>query len=179
VRTQFPGNIVPADRISSAAQQILGYIPNPDLNGIANNLRDKKAGTWPSFDTYTPILEIDHNITAAQRLSSMFTTQFRQRDSTLASSEETHGEPARHVWILSETYAAMSSFVQVPGGVPAFYDARPVPHGDVRMVLYESKSMGVTRWLWVYAPPGYERSRDRLDVVRSPGLPVQGEEGHC
>lgn len=61
--------------------------------------------------------------------------------------------------------AAMSSFVQVPGDSPAFYDARPVPHGEVRMVLYESAAMGVTRWLWVYTPPGYDRSGDRYPVL--------------
>ncbi|HEY6508431.1 MAG TPA: hypothetical protein VIY56_10495, partial [Vicinamibacterales bacterium] len=44
---------------------------------------------------------------------------------------------------------AYSSFVEVPGDRTAFYDARPVPHGDVRMVLYESKAMGVQRYLWV------------------------------
>src|SRR5512139_971323 len=32
---------------------------------------------------------------------------------------------------------AMSSFVEVPGDMPAFYDVRPVSHGEVRMVLYE------------------------------------------
>ena len=52
----------------------------------------------------------------------------------------------------------MSSFVEVPGDSPAFYDSRAVPHGDVRMMLYESKPMGVTRWVWVYTPPGYDRS---------------------
>ena len=61
--------------------------------------------------------------------------------------------------------ATMSSFVQVPGDSPAFYDARAVPHGEVRMVLYESKAMGVTRWLWIYTPPGYDRSRDRFPVL--------------
>jgi enterochelin esterase-like enzyme/lysophospholipase L1-like esterase len=54
--------------------------------------------------------------------------------------------------------AAVSSFVEVSGDAPAFYDARPVPHGDVRMVLYESKAMGVHRSLWVYTPPGYDTS---------------------
>jgi enterochelin esterase family protein len=33
---------------------------------------------------------------------------------------------------------AMSSFVEVPGDSPSFYDSRPVPHGEVRMVDYES-----------------------------------------
>ncbi len=61
--------------------------------------------------------------------------------------------------------AAMSSFVQVPGETPAFYDSRAVPHGDVRMVLYESKAMGVTRWLWVYTPPGYDKSTSSYPVL--------------
>jgi enterochelin esterase family protein len=59
---------------------------------------------------------------------------------------------------------AISSFVEVPGDEAAFYDARPVPHGDVRMVLYESKAMGVDRYLWVYTPPGYDSSRARYPV---------------
>src|SRR3954469_8031263 len=61
--------------------------------------------------------------------------------------------------------AAISSFVEVPGDSPAFYDSRPVPHGDVRMVLYESKPMGVTRWIWIYTPPGYDSSASRYPVL--------------
>lgn len=61
--------------------------------------------------------------------------------------------------------AAMSSFVEVPAATPAFYDSRPVPHGDVRMVLYESGAMGVTRWLWIYTPPGYDRSTSSYPVL--------------
>ena len=60
--------------------------------------------------------------------------------------------------------AAISSFVEVPGDAPAFYDARPVPHGEVRMVLYESKAMGVQRYLWVYTPPGYDTSGAKYPV---------------
>ena len=59
---------------------------------------------------------------------------------------------------------AISSFVEVPGDGAAFYDARPVPHGDVRMVLYESKAMGVNRYLWVYTPPNYDTSGVRYPV---------------
>lgn len=60
--------------------------------------------------------------------------------------------------------AAPSNFVEVPGDTPAFYDARPVPHGEVRMVLYESKAMGVHRYLWVYTPPDYDWSNARYPV---------------
>jgi enterochelin esterase-like enzyme len=60
---------------------------------------------------------------------------------------------------------AMSSFVQVPGDQAAFYDSRAVPHGEVRMVLYESKAMGVTRWLWIYTPPGYDKGSGKYPVL--------------
>jgi enterochelin esterase-like enzyme/lysophospholipase L1-like esterase len=59
---------------------------------------------------------------------------------------------------------AISSFVEVPGDGAALYDARPVPHGDVRMVLYESAAMAVDRYLWVYTPPGYDTSTERYPV---------------
>jgi enterochelin esterase-like enzyme len=59
----------------------------------------------------------------------------------------------------------LANFVEVPGDTPAFYDARPVPHGEVRMRLYESKVMGVTRWLWVYTPPDYDRSTAKYPVL--------------
>jgi len=60
---------------------------------------------------------------------------------------------------------ANSSFVEVPGDTPAFYDARAVPHGEVRMVLYESKATGVHRYLWVYTPPGYDASAAKYPVL--------------
>ncbi len=60
---------------------------------------------------------------------------------------------------------AMSSFVEVPGDTPAFYDSRPVPHGEVRMILYESKTMGVTRWVWIYTPPNYDGSSAKYPVL--------------
>ena len=55
--------------------------------------------------------------------------------------------------------------MEVPGDAPAFYDARPAPHGEVRIVTYESKAMGVTRFLWIYTPPGYDQSSARYPVL--------------
>ncbi|HWR14932.1 MAG TPA: alpha/beta hydrolase-fold protein [Terriglobales bacterium] len=60
--------------------------------------------------------------------------------------------------------ANTSSLVEVPGDSPAFYDARPVPHGQVRMVLYESQAMGVNRYMWVYTPPDYDKSNKKYPV---------------
>ena len=60
---------------------------------------------------------------------------------------------------------AMSSFVEVPGDSPSFYDSRPVPHGDVRMVEYESRTFGVTRTVWIYTPPNYDKSTAKYPVL--------------
>jgi enterochelin esterase family protein len=59
---------------------------------------------------------------------------------------------------------ANSSFVEVPGDSNAFYDAKPVAHGDVRMLVYQSKAMGVDRYLWVYTPPDYDTTTTRYPV---------------
>jgi enterochelin esterase family protein len=54
-----------------------------------------------------------------------------------------------------------TNLMAVPGDGPAFYDVQDVPHGEVRNLLYKSKSNGVTRELTVYVPPGYDESRNR------------------
>ena len=57
------------------------------------------------------------------------------------------------------------NLVEVPGAVPAYYDAQDVPHGDVRMVVYHSKAIGSARYLRVYTPPGYETGKERYPVL--------------
>ena len=52
------------------------------------------------------------------------------------------------------------SVVQVPGDGPQFYDVKRVPHGKVSIVPYVSKTLGVSRTVWVYTPPGYDRGKD-------------------
>jgi enterochelin esterase family protein len=54
-----------------------------------------------------------------------------------------------------------TSLLTVPGDAPAFYDVRDVPHGEIRTLLYKSKSNSVTRELTVYLPPGYDETRGR------------------
>lgn len=52
------------------------------------------------------------------------------------------------------------SIVQVPGDGPQFYDVKDVPHGEVRIRPYVSKTLGVGRTAWIYTPPGYDRGKD-------------------
>jgi len=49
-----------------------------------------------------------------------------------------------------------TSLLHVPGTGPQFFDVQDVPHGDIRTVLYKSRSNHVTRELNVYLPPGYD-----------------------
>ena len=52
------------------------------------------------------------------------------------------------------------SVVQVPGDTLQFYDVKPVPHGEVRIRPYVSRTLGVSRTVWVYTPPDYESGKD-------------------
>ena len=58
------------------------------------------------------------------------------------------------------------NLVEIPGDEPMFYEEQQVGHGTVHMHKYQSKSLGVTRGLYVYTPPGYETSEN----VRYPVL---------
>ncbi len=42
---------------------------------------------------------------------------------------------------------------------PAYYDARPVPHGTITRHVYHSKALSGERELYVYTPPGYDSTR--------------------
>lgn len=46
----------------------------------------------------------------------------------------------------------------VQGSGPAYYDARKVPHGVVTRHVYHSNVTNGERELYVYTPPGYDRS---------------------
>ena len=64
----------------------------------------------------------------------------------------------------SNTIAAFTAMppyseLVVHGGEPAYYDARNVPHGAVTRHIYHSDVTGGERELYVYTPPGYDRTR--------------------
>ena len=51
------------------------------------------------------------------------------------------------------------STLVVHGSGPAYYDARPVPHGTITRHVYHSPVLDGERELYVYTPPGYERTK--------------------
>ncbi len=79
VRAQFPGNVIPANRVTNMAKIVSSYIPAPDLPGQINNFYDHRAITWPYYNTTTPLVKIDHSISDRQKLQFSWTHQSRPR----------------------------------------------------------------------------------------------------
>jgi enterochelin esterase-like enzyme len=63
---------------------------------------------------------------------------------------------------VSESNDTCWSLVHVPGA--EFMDVQRVPHGAVSQVLYWSETLGRSRRLHVYTPPGYESGKGRYPV---------------
>ncbi len=59
-------------------------------------------------------------------------------------------------------FTAMPPYSQlvVHDSVPAYYDARNVPHGTVTRHVYHSNVTNGERELYVYTPPGYDRNKN-------------------
>src|SRR4051794_23791319 len=49
------------------------------------------------------------------------------------------------------------SAIEIPAQDEEFYAVKDVPHGQLRQVLYASKSTGTTRRCFVYTPPDYDK----------------------
>jgi enterochelin esterase-like enzyme len=65
--------------------------------------------------------------------------------------------------LTSQTNLTVYSLVVVAGS--NLFDTRPVPHGAVASVLYQSTSLGGIRRMHVYTPPGFTNGRDRYPVL--------------
>ena len=52
------------------------------------------------------------------------------------------------------------NLLEVPGERPMFFQEQQVPHGTVHIHRYQSKSLKVTRGLYIYTPPAYENSQN-------------------
>jgi enterochelin esterase family protein len=48
------------------------------------------------------------------------------------------------------------SLVEIPGEKPLIHELQNVPHGKISYRLYESKTLGTTRQMLVYTPPGLD-----------------------
>jgi enterochelin esterase-like enzyme len=58
-----------------------------------------------------------------------------------------------------------ATMFEVPGDGPAIYDPRAIPHGEIHVRWYTSKSLDTVRRVVIYTPPGYDRSSARYPVL--------------
>lgn len=59
----------------------------------------------------------------------------------------------------------LSNMLEVPGDGEEYESARPVPHGEVRIVWYLSSTLGSMRSMHIYTPPGYGKSTAKYPVL--------------
>ena len=79
VRDQFPGNIIPANRISQVATTLNKYLPPTELPTLFNNIHQVGSG---GSDQNVYSIKGDYAITANSRLSGLFSKQhFESPDS--------------------------------------------------------------------------------------------------
>ncbi len=78
-RTQFKNNIIPPERFTDAAKQILAFVPPPDLPGVTNNYHSKANSKWPYLNVYSPLIKVDHSLSAKQKLSVMYSKRINHR----------------------------------------------------------------------------------------------------
>lgn len=68
----------------------------------------------------------------------------------------------------SETFYGMgrqASGIEIPDKDGAYFAMKDVPHGDIRIKRYLSKATNTWREMYVYTPPGYDKSTDKYPVL--------------
>ena len=71
----------------------------------------------------------------------------------------------RNPWLKLVAGTGLTTQVEVPGDGLQYYDSKPVPHGLLQIVTYESKATGATRQAYVYTPPDYNRTTTKYPVL--------------
>jgi len=82
VRSPFPGNVIPQNRISPAAQKILAFYPNPTNSLLSNNFNAPNVKDQYMYNQ--PTVRVDHDFNPETRLYGLFNWQHgtENRDGT-------------------------------------------------------------------------------------------------
>ncbi len=65
---------------------------------------------------------------------------------------------------IKQGFSSLDNMFFLPGEEAAFQANRPVAHGEIRKVWYQSSTLGTQRRMHVYTPPGYDQNTDRYPV---------------
>jgi enterochelin esterase family protein len=66
--------------------------------------------------------------------------------------------------VIKQGITSLDNMFFLPGTEAVFQDHKPVPHGEIRKVWYQSTTLGMQRRMHIYFPPGYDSSKDRYPV---------------
>ncbi|MGH9310910.1 MAG: carboxypeptidase regulatory-like domain-containing protein, partial [Vicinamibacterales bacterium] len=81
IRDPFPGNVIPQNRISPVAREILGFYPLPNQQGTADGANNYTNPTAVAFETYyTATTRIDHNLSDRHRIYGRFSWDFWEEE---------------------------------------------------------------------------------------------------
>lgn len=69
-----------------------------------------------------------------------------------------------NVYLIRDVVTVTNVFI-IGGGQGNLYKVNNVPHGTVARCWYESPTLGLTRRITIYTPPGYEQSREKFPVL--------------
>jgi enterochelin esterase-like enzyme len=59
----------------------------------------------------------------------------------------------------------MASGIEIPYRNGGYYALRDVPHGEIRIKQYFSKASNTWREMYIYTPPGYDKSAEKYPVL--------------
>ena len=135
-RQPFPGNIIPANRISAIAQEYLKYYPLPNQAGTTQQQNNYLSANPRTDDFYSISLRGDHRINEQQNLFVRFTRNNRTEARGAWAGEVNgirpignylfrvnDGVTADHVWSLSN-----SALLNVRGGWQRFQEPNVRQH---------------------------------------------------
>ena len=77
-RSPFPGNIIPANRISPVARQVLGYYPPANQAGDAQGRNNYFSTNPRTDDFYSVSMRVDHRLTGQQQLMGRYVRNDRR-----------------------------------------------------------------------------------------------------
>ena len=79
VRQPFPGNIIPAGRISPIAKALLGLYPQPNQAADADGRRNYRASPNARADKfYSVVLRVDHSLSPTQKVFARYAGNNRE-----------------------------------------------------------------------------------------------------
>ena len=72
-------------------------------------------------------------------------------------------DPNNNIVVRDGSY--IESRLMIPGETADLYDVKDVPHGIVSAVWYNSPTIGMSRRMIIYTPPGYNKSKESYPVL--------------